>query len=87
MERPLDRGWDPILSQGGVGSIYNQPPPLISDRPMWCWDFHTVWIGINPGDIRVRPRVLGVVDVWIDSDPGMGGPIVSEWRKCTSLGQ
>ena len=27
--------------------------------------------GINPDDIRVRPRVVGVVDVWIDSDPGM----------------
>ena len=25
------------------------------------WDFHTVRGGINPGDIRVRPRVVGVV--------------------------
>ena len=36
--------------------------------------------GINPGDIRVRPRVVRVVDVWMDSDPGMGGPIVPGWR-------
>ena len=27
--------------------------------------------GINPDGIRVRPRVVGVVDVWMDSDPGM----------------
>ena len=29
----------------------------------WGWDFHTVRGGINPGDIRVRLRVVGVVDV------------------------
>ena len=28
--------------------------------------------GIKPGDIRVRPRVVRVVDVWMDYDPGMG---------------
>ena len=38
---------------------------------LWGWDFHTVWGGINPDDIRVRPRVVRVVDVWMDSDPGM----------------
>ena len=27
--------------------------------------------GINQDDVRVRPRVIGVVDVWMDSDPGM----------------
>ena len=37
----------------------------------WGWDLHTVRGGINPDDIRVRPRVFGVVDVWMDSDPGM----------------
>ena len=37
----------------------------------WGWNFHTVWGGINPDDIRVRPQVVGVVDVWMDSDPGM----------------
>ena len=35
------------------------------------WDFHTVRTSINPDDIRVRPWVVGVVDVWMDSDPGM----------------
>ena len=29
----------------------------------WGWDFHTVRGGINPDDIRVPPRVVGVVDV------------------------
>ena len=38
----------------------------------WGWDFHTVRGGINRDDIRVRPRVVGVVDVWMDSDPGIG---------------
>ena len=28
--------------------------------------------GINPGDIRVRSRVVEVVYVWMDCDPGMG---------------
>ena len=37
----------------------------------WVRDFHTVRRGINPDNVRVRPRVVGVVDVWIDSDPGM----------------
>ena len=37
----------------------------------WDWDLHTVQRGINPDDIRVRPRVGEVVDVWMDSDPGM----------------
>ena len=35
------------------------------------WDSHTVRGGINPDGIRVRPRVVGVVDAWMDSDPGM----------------
>ena len=37
----------------------------------WGWDFDTVRRGINPDDIRFRPRVVEVVDVWIDSDLGM----------------
>ena len=37
----------------------------------WGWDFHIVRRGINPDDIRVRPRVVGVVDVWMDFNPGM----------------
>ena len=57
-----------------------RPSQPIRDRPVWGWDFRTVRGGINPGDIRVRPRVVEVVYVWMDSDPGMGGPIVPGWR-------
>ena len=37
----------------------------------WGWGFYTVRGGINPDDIWVRPRVVGVVDVLMDSDPDM----------------
>ena len=37
----------------------------------WGGDFHTVRGGINPDDIRIRTRVVGVVDVLMDSDPVM----------------
>ena len=70
VQRPLDRGWDPIYSRGGgAGSTYE----YIANQKIcrWGWDFHTVRGAINPGDIRVRPRVVGVVDVWMDFDPGM----------------
>ena len=42
-----------LLSPGGVGSIIYEPQP-IRDRPVCgIGDFHTVWGGINPGDISV----------------------------------
>ena len=63
----------------GDGTLY--PPevePWLTIRTManqkigrWGWDFHIVRGGTNPNDIRVRPQVVGVVDVWMDSDPGM----------------
>ena len=37
----------------------------------WGWDFNTVRRGINPDDIRVRPPVVAVVDVWTSSGTGM----------------
>ena len=37
--------------------------PSQSEIGRWSWDFHTGRGGINPDDIRVRPRVVGVVDV------------------------
>ena len=42
-----------------------------SEIGRWGWDFHTVRGGINPDDILVRPRVVGVLDLWMYSDPGM----------------
>ena len=50
-------------------SIYEPQP--ISDRPVGL-QFHTMGQGINPGDILFRPWVVGIVDAWMDSDPGMG---------------
>ena len=37
----------------------------------WGWYLHTVRGDINPDGIRVGPQIVGVVDVWMDSDPGM----------------
>ena len=42
-----------------------------SEIGRWGWDFHTVRRGINQDVIRVRSRFIGVVDVWVDSDPAM----------------
>ena len=46
----------------------------------WGWGFHTLGSGINPGDLRFRPRVVGVVDMegfltrgWELILPGCGG--------------
>ena len=36
------------------------------------WGFHTFRGGIDPGDNRFRPRVVGVVEVWRDSSSGDG---------------
>ena len=45
--------------------------PSQSEIGRWGWDCHTVRGDINPDDIRVCPLVVAVIDVWIDSDPGM----------------
>ena len=34
------------------------------------WGFHTLRGGINPGDLRFRPRVVGVVDIWKGFESG-----------------
>ena len=28
------------------------------------WGFHTLWGGTDPGDLRFRPLVVGVVEAW-----------------------
>ena len=28
------------------------------------WGFHTLRGGIDPGNLRFRPRVVGVVEIW-----------------------
>ena len=56
------------------------------------WGFHNVWGGINPGGMRFRPPVVGVVDAWKDLltrdgallSPGCAGSMcepqpISDW--------
>ena len=62
MEGFLIRGWETILP-GMHWLIYEHQP--ISDRPVGS-GFHTVRGGVDPGNGRFRPRVVGVVDVWRD---------------------
>ena len=35
--------------------------PSQSATSQWGWGFHTVWSGIDPGDLHFRPRVVGFV--------------------------
>ena len=59
MECPLNQGWDPIVP--GWSWLYSIRPPPIKDWPIGgVGDFHTVRGGINPGNIHVRSRVVGV---------------------------
>ena len=62
-------GWDLNLPVSGATSTLtggatlaarwlHEPRP-ISNQPVWL-GFHTVWGGIDPGDARFRPQVLGV---------------------------
>ena len=37
----------------------------ISNHPLG-WGFHTLRGGIDPGDLRFRLRVVGVVEIWKD---------------------
>ena len=54
-----------LSSRGRAGSTYESYCSQ-SEIDRWGWDFHTVRRGINPDDIRVRPRVVAVVDVCVD---------------------
>ena len=46
--------------------------PSQSAITQWGWGFHTLRGGIDPGDLRFRPRVVEVVDRWKGLLPGMG---------------
>ena len=37
----------------------------------WGWGFHTLRGGIDPGNLRFRPRVIGAVEIWTDFEPPM----------------
>ena len=45
--------------------------PSQSAITQWGWCFHTLRGGIDPGDLHVRLRVVGVVNVWKDYNAGM----------------
>ena len=74
MERFLTRGWEHILPGcGGTAALVrgatlaarwlHEPQSAITQ---WGWGFHTLRGGIDPGDLRFRPRVVGVVEIWKD---------------------
>ena len=46
--------------------------PNQSASSQWGWGFHAVWDGIDPGDFRFRPWVVG-------SCRDLGGLIISGW--------
>ena len=56
-----------MLAYGiGVSTLYDPQP--VRDRLVYGVGdyFHTVRRGTNPGDIRVRSRIVGVVYVCVD---------------------
>ena len=74
------RGWELILPGcGGTSALargatlaarwLHEPQP-ISNHPEWGWGFHTLWGGIDPGDLFFRPRVVGVVEIWREFSSG-----------------
>ena len=50
-----------IISDSGMGSY---PPQVALGLRTSGWGFQTVRGGIDPGDHRLRPRFVGVADVW-----------------------
>ena len=58
------RGWKYILP--GWRRLYVQAPA--NQQPASCVgvSIHTVQGGVDPGEVRFRPRAAGVVDIWND---------------------
>ena len=40
--------------------------PSQSATGPWYWGFHTVWGGVDPGELDFCPRSAGVVEIWRD---------------------
>ena len=66
---------DETLSSPGVAGPRRCPERKLSTRvgsmslsqsatSQLGWGFHTLRGGIDPGDLRSHPRVVGVVDIW-----------------------
>ena len=60
-------GWT-LSSPGGVG-FTNSSRSAISQ---WGWSSHTLRGRIDPGDHRIRPPSVGVLDAWKDLSSGDG---------------
>ena len=87
---------DGILSYPGAGRPRRWPEGQLSPRAgsmspsqsatgRWGLGFLTVWGGINPGDLRFRPRAIGVVEVWKDfcsGDETLSSPGAAGSRRC-----
>ena len=73
------------LPKGQLSPRAGSMTPSQSAITQWGWGFHTLWGGIDAGDLRFRPRVVGVDEIWTDfltgnlnlSSPGAAGP-----RRC-----
>ena len=72
MEGFLTRGWE--ISSPGVAGLRRLPEGQLSARAgsmspsqstiiQWGWGFRILRGGIDPGDVRFRPRVDGVVEI------------------------
>ena len=74
MERFLTRGWETIVPGcGGTAALTRgstlaarSMSPSQSAITQWSWGFHTLRSVIDPGDLRFRPQVVGVVEIWKD---------------------
>ena len=60
-----DLGIGPRGSSRRALAPYHMSPSQ-SEITQWGWGFHTLRGSIDPKDPRLRPRVVGVVDVWKD---------------------
>ena len=49
--------------EGQLRPVAGSMSPNQSAFTQWGWDFHTLRSGIYPGDLPLRPRVVGVVEV------------------------
>ena len=67
MEGFLTRGWEIILPECGGTAALARGATLAT---RWLHErqpgFHTLRGGIDPGDLRFRPRLVGVVEIWTD---------------------
>ena len=78
MDGFLNQGWELILPGcGGTSALargailaalwpHEPQPASESAITQLGWGFHILPGGIDPGDLRFRPRVVEVVEVWRD---------------------